>query len=63
MLLFINDMFKVLSPEEEKEFRQWARKNYNPAVDNPHANVGLWHPKVIDECILMKMEWDNPNNH
>jgi len=63
MFIFQPENFKTLSSEEEKEFRQWARDNYCPAVDNPHAKEGLWHPTIIDECIKMKLEWNNPNNH
>lgn len=41
--------FRTLSPEEEAEFRKWARENYvpNSPVDP------LWHPSIQDECMLM----------
>ena len=37
--------FRTLSPEEEEEFRQWARDNFDSGKEaNP-----LWHPVVRDE--------------
>lgn len=43
------NLFKVLSPLEEKEFRQWARDNYQ--LNSPIS--GIWHPVVQDECVRM----------
>ena len=45
-------MFRRLSPDEEVEFRQWARENYNVFTD---INGG-WHPVVQDECRKMNEE-------
>jgi len=44
--------FRDLNPEEEKEFRQWARANYEPGMEN-HA---LYHPMIRDECNKIKTE-------
>ena len=42
-------LFKDLLPEEESEFRQWARNNYVC-----FSNIsGIWHPVVQDECRKM----------
>jgi hypothetical protein len=48
-------LFKQLSPEDEKQYRQWARDNYKPldVID------GIWHPAVQDECVKMNREqWE-----
>jgi hypothetical protein len=45
-------LFRDLSEEEEREFRQWARDNYEPL--NPI--LGIWHPVVQDECKKMNQE-------
>tara|TARA_Y100001973_G_scaffold106509_1_gene184883 strand:+ start:2571 stop:2813 length:243 start_codon:yes stop_codon:yes gene_type:complete len=39
--------FRVLTSEEEKEFREWANKNY--VVGDPIPKT--WHPVVVDECM------------
>ena len=57
------DFFKNLNDEEEKIHRKWARDNFNPATDTYIHKIGLWHPVVIDECIQMKIDFNNPNNH
>jgi hypothetical protein len=45
-------LFKNLTPDEEAEFRQWARANYKP-----FAQInGVWHPVVQDECTKMNVE-------
>jgi hypothetical protein len=42
-------MFRDLSDAEAKEFRQWARDNYQPGTPiNP-----VWHPVVQQECNLI----------
>jgi len=39
-------LFRDLNPEEEKEFRAWARDHHHPGdVINQ-----CWHPVVRDEC-------------
>jgi len=38
-------LWRTLSPEEEKEFRQWAHDNFDP---DGEANC-MWHPVVRDE--------------
>tara|TARA_R100000773_G_C4214916_1_gene113788 strand:+ start:672 stop:839 length:168 start_codon:yes stop_codon:yes gene_type:complete len=42
-------LFKNLSKEEEKDFRQWAKDNYKPL--DPIKRI--WHPVIQDECKLM----------
>ena len=44
--------FKDLSPEEEAEYRKWARDNYKPLS----SIEGIWHPVVQDECIKINKE-------
>lgn len=42
-------LFRTLSTEEDIEFRQWARENFQPGgTINP-----LWHPVVRSECDRM----------
>ena len=45
-------MFRKLSAEEERAFRQWARNNYKPFTDIK----GIWHPVVQDECVKINEE-------
>lgn len=57
LFLCINTMqlFRTdISPEEEQEFRQWARENYTPF----EMITGLWHPIIQDECRIMNQEAD-----
>ena len=44
--------FKVLNPEEEAEFRQWARDKFTPGEEIKE----IWHPIVRDECAKMAKE-------
>jgi hypothetical protein len=57
------DMFRELGPEEEEQFRQWARDNYCPFSE---IN-GVWHPAVVDECAKINRhhkEWQEyKDNH
>lgn len=46
------NMFRELTPEEEKEFRQWARDNYIPLSEIK----GIWHPIIQDECVQINKE-------
>ena len=46
------NLFRDLSPEEDTEFRQWARDNYVCFSDIG----GTWHPVVQDECRKMNDE-------
>lgn len=41
--------YRILNPEEEKEFRQWARLNYTPGDEIKE----FWHPVVRNECRIM----------
>lgn len=46
------NLFRELSPEETKEFQQWARDNYE--LGTPVNEV--YHPVVQQECDLMNRE-------
>ena len=37
--------FRHLNPDEEEQFRQWARDNFDPNIE-PEP---IWHPVVRDE--------------
>lgn len=43
----IMNLYRELTEQEEVEFRQWARDNFNPLTDTVDS---LWHPIVRDEC-------------
>ena len=45
-------LFRNLTTEEEDEFRQWARDNYEPFSEIK----GVWHPVVQDECVKINQE-------
>lgn len=46
------DLWRELSKEEEGEFRQWARDNWEIGDElNP-----MWHPVVRDECLLIALK-------
>lgn len=47
-----DSFFKKLSPEEEIQFRSWARENYIPGGEIS----SLWHPVVREECDLINQE-------
>jgi hypothetical protein len=49
------DLHINLSPEQEKDFRNWARENYKPGEEVCSA----WHPVVVDECKKMNEESEN----
>ena len=44
--------FKILSEEEEKSFRKWARDNYDPFT----PISGVWHPICQEECVQINKE-------
>jgi hypothetical protein len=46
-------MYRVLTTNEEIDFRQWARDNFKAGND---IN-GSWHPVVIDECNKIVQEY------
>jgi hypothetical protein len=47
-----DSFFKTLTPEQEIEFRQWARDNYDPIIlPDP-----VWHPVIRDEMAKIKLE-------
>lgn len=45
-------MFRALTNDEARIFRQWARDNYKLGTTIDEA----WHPVVRDECMLMNEE-------
>lgn len=45
-------MWRTLTPEEEGEFRQSARDNYEPLT----PINGVWHPVYQYECVKMNQE-------
>jgi hypothetical protein len=45
-------LFRELAPDEEAQFRQWARYHYEPFT----KIEGIWHPVVQDECVKMNIE-------
>lgn len=45
-------LFKTVTPEEEPEYRRWARDNWKPGdAINP-----VWHPIVRDEIGAIEEE-------
>lgn len=48
------NFFRDLDDAEEKEFRQWARDNYQPG--QPVSSI--WHPVVRDECKRINQQHD-----
>jgi hypothetical protein len=48
----LNMLFRELSTEEEKSFRQWARDNYKPF----DPIEGIWHSVIQSECVKMNEE-------
>ncbi len=49
-------LFKQLTEEEEEEFREWARENYEPLSEIK----GIWHPVVQAECVKINDVWGAP---
>lgn len=47
------NIWRQLTAEEAKEFRQWARDNYLPEAMEIES---VWHPVVKAECHLMIAE-------
>ncbi len=45
-------LFRELTPNEEVEFRKWARENHAPF----EPIQGVWHWVVQDECVQMNKE-------
>jgi len=45
-------LFRNLTPEQQRQFRVWARMNYRPF----DPIQGIWHPVVQDECVKMNAE-------
>ena len=48
----IMNLWRELNQEEEKEFRDAARKNYKPLTEIS----GVWHPVYQDECVKINKE-------
>ena len=52
------EIFKKLTPEEEKKFRQWARDNFDPEnLAEFIEKAPLYHPVVRDECKKILKKW------
>lgn len=47
-----NGIHRDLDDDEEQEFRQWARANFDISM-NIEEYTGFWHPVIIDECRKM----------
>ena len=45
------NIHRSLNPQEEAEFRKWARDNYDGGKIE-----SVWHPVVIHEIGLIKLE-------
>jgi hypothetical protein len=50
-----NPLNKSLKKEEIKEFRQWAKDNYQQYDEIK----GVWHPIVQFECVLINAGIDS----
>ena len=50
------NIYRELNEQEEVEFRQWARDNFNVETDIVSS---VWHPIVKDECNKMINEQTN----
>ncbi len=48
------ELYRTLSPEEEVDFKKWARDNFNPVDDLINQ---VWHPVVKGECLTMCKEF------
>lgn len=52
-------LFRTLDPQEEQQFRGWAREHWTPGDPvNP-----VWHPVVRDEIRRMQVEASWPVDH
>ena len=50
-----DEFFRQLSPEEEKEFRDWARAHRDELIQREKAGkLGVLHPVVRSEWRAMK---------
>lgn len=47
-------IFKDLTDEQEKEFREWARNKYVPL----HPINLMWHPVVRNECMKINEDYE-----
>ncbi|KAA1015990.1 hypothetical protein FVF58_01160 [Paraburkholderia panacisoli] len=47
-------LFRELTPDEETQFRQWARENYKPF----EPINGVWHWVAQDECVRINRAAD-----
>jgi len=56
----MDGMYRELSNQEVKEFKQWANENYKP--NEPIES--LWHPVIKQECerINIKFYMENTLN-
>lgn len=47
-----DSLFRSLTPEEEQQFRSWARDNWKPG----DPVLQIWHPVVRDEIEKIQAE-------
>jgi hypothetical protein len=59
LVILPDSFFKHLSSEEEKEFRQWTRENYD---SYDREEFELFHPVVRDEIAKIDREYKNGTN-
>ena len=45
--------FPDITEDDEKDYRQWARENYQPE----RLITSTWHPVTVDECIKIIKEF------
>jgi hypothetical protein len=50
----VMQLFKQLTEEEKREYREWAWENYEPLSEIK----GIWHPVVQAECALINQSHD-----
>jgi len=53
----MSNYHRILGTKEQAEFRESARKNYNPNIDPNISEV--WHPVYRHECYLIYLEYIN----
>ena len=45
--------FSDSTDDEEEDYRQWARENYQPE----QMIKSIWHPVTVDECVKIIKEF------
>lgn len=52
----VGELFQELAPGDEKDYRQYAREHFTTLSSNINS---LWHPCVVNECIIIFNELYN----